>query len=70
MTGSSYSTSPRIPLSATITSCQIDSSAKNLLIHTFSCGLYLVRGVQREQPSTRLLTNAPGDNCGVFLRVG
>src|SRR5215469_8275127 len=42
---------------------------KSLLIHTFSCGLYLMRGVQDVQPSIRFVYKFPGDNCGVPLRV-
>ena len=43
---------------------------KSLLIHTFSCGLYLMRGIQTEQPSLRFVYGFPGIDCGVPLRVG
>jgi hypothetical protein len=43
---------------------------KSLLIHTFSCGLYLMRGVQSTQPSIRFVYGFPGMSCGVPLRVG
>lgn len=46
------------------------ADGKSLLIHTFACGLYLMRDVQSEQPSIRFVYGFPGDNCGVPLRVG
>jgi hypothetical protein len=41
-----------------------------LLVHTFSCGLYLPRGVQSDRPSVRFVYGFPGGDCGVPLRVG
>jgi 56kDa selenium binding protein (SBP56) len=43
---------------------------KSLLVHTFSCGLYLMRGVDSENPSLRFVYGFPGENCGVPLRIG
>jgi hypothetical protein len=43
---------------------------KSLLIHTFSCGLYLMRGVENDQPSIHFVYGFPGIDCGVPLRVG
>ncbi|HSA92493.1 MAG TPA: hypothetical protein VLE48_05730 [Terriglobales bacterium] len=43
---------------------------KSLLVHTFSCGLYLMRGVESAQPSLRFVYAFPGKDCGVPLRIG
>jgi hypothetical protein len=43
---------------------------KTLLVHTFSCGLYMMRGVETENPSVEFVYAFPGVNCGVPLRVG
>jgi len=43
---------------------------KSVLVHTFSCGLYLLRGVDSENPSLRFVYGFPGSNCGVPLRIG
>jgi hypothetical protein len=43
---------------------------KSILVHTFACGLYLMRGVDSEKPSLRFVYGFPGDNCGVPLRIG
>ncbi len=42
----------------------------SLLVHTFSCGLYLMRDVQRDRPSVRFVYGFPGQDCGVPLRIG
>ncbi len=42
----------------------------SLLIHTFACGLYLMREVQSRQPSIRFVYGFPGKDCGVPLRIG
>jgi len=34
-------------------------------VHTFNCGLYLVRGVDREEPSANFVHGFPGKDCGV-----
>jgi hypothetical protein len=43
---------------------------KSLLVHTFSCGLYLIRGAETEKPSVRFVHGFPGQDCGVPLRIG
>jgi len=43
---------------------------KSVLIHTFSCGLYLLRDVAAEQPSLEFVYGFDGKSCGVPLRVG
>ena len=42
---------------------------KSLLVHTFSCGLYLMRGVESDNPSIRFVYGFPGGDCGVPLRI-
>jgi hypothetical protein len=46
------------------------SDGKTILIHTFSCGLYELDGVQTDQPSVRLLKAFEGQRCAVPLRIG
>ncbi len=43
---------------------------KTLLIHTFSCGLYRMRGAATDRPSVQFVYAFPGTGCGVPLRVG
>ncbi len=43
---------------------------KSLLVHTFSCGLYLMRNVQSQKPSIRFVYGFPGKECAVPLRIG
>lgn len=43
---------------------------KTVLIHTFNCGLYMMRGVNAAQPSLRFVYGFPGKNCGVPIRTG
>lgn len=43
---------------------------KSVLIHTFSCGLYLLRDVASERPSLEFVHGFDGKWCGVPLRVG
>jgi len=38
---------------------------KSIYIHTFSCGLYLLRGAGEAEPSARLVHSFPGFGCGV-----
>jgi hypothetical protein len=45
-----------------------DSSG--VYIHTFNCGLYLVRGVDRPEPSARFVRSFEGKNCGVPILTG
>jgi hypothetical protein len=36
-------------------------------VHTFNCGLYLVRGVATDMPVATLVHTFPGKNCGVGI---
>lgn len=38
---------------------------KSAYIHTFNCGLYLVRGLDGDQPTSTFVTAFEGKNCGV-----
>jgi hypothetical protein len=38
---------------------------RNVYIHTFGCGLYLVHGVDSTTPSAQLVYTFPGESCGV-----
>lgn len=42
----------------------------SIYIHTFSCGLYLLRGVERDQPSAMLVKAFDGTDCGVPILTG
>jgi hypothetical protein len=46
------------------------SDGKTVLIHTFSCGLYQLDGIETAHPSVRHLKTFDGDECGVPLRIG
>jgi len=43
---------------------------KSVYIHTFNCGLYLLRGVDSDQPTSTFVMAFQGKNCGVPLLVG
>ena len=38
---------------------------RSVYVHTFNCGLYLVRGVDRPEPSATFVKGFPGKDCGV-----
>ena len=38
---------------------------RSVYVHTFNCGLYLIRGVDSEEPSAKFVYGFPGKNCGV-----
>ena len=46
------------------------ADGKTVLIHTFSCGLYQLDGVETNQPSVRHLRTFDGKECAVPLRIG
>ncbi len=46
------------------------ANGKTVLIHTFSCGLYELDGVETDQPSVRHLKTFDGKECAVPLRIG
>jgi len=43
---------------------------KSVYIHTFNCGLYLLRGVETDRPTSTFVRSFPGKNCGVPLLIG
>jgi hypothetical protein len=43
---------------------------KGVYIHTFNCGLYLVRGIDAAQPTATFVKSFPGKNCGVPILTG
>ena len=43
---------------------------KSVYIHTFNCGLYLVRGVDGDQPTSTFVKAFEGKNCGVPILTG
>ena len=43
---------------------------KSVYIHTFNCGLYLVRGVDGDQPTSTFVKAFEGKNCGVPVLTG
>lgn len=43
---------------------------QSIYIHTFNCGLYLVRGVERSDPSAIFVHAFQGKNCGVPILTG
>ena len=43
---------------------------KSVYIHTFSCGLYLIRGIDSASPAAKLVHAFPGKYCGVPILAG
>jgi hypothetical protein len=46
------------------------ADGKSIYVHTFNCGLYLLRGVESLEPVTRLVYTFEGKDCGVPIRTG
>jgi hypothetical protein len=46
------------------------ANGKTVLVHTFSCGLYPLDGVETNQPSGRHGKTLDGEECAVPLRIG
>ena len=46
------------------------ADGKSIYIHTFNCGLYLLRGVDGDQPTSTFVHAFQGINCGVPVVVG
>jgi hypothetical protein len=46
------------------------ADGRSVYIHTFNCGLYLVRGFERDSLSTRFVWAFDGVNCGVPVLTG
>jgi hypothetical protein len=49
---------------------QLMTDGKTVLVHTFSCGLYGIDGIETDQPSVRHLKTFDGEECDVPLRIG
>lgn len=43
---------------------------KTVLIHTFSCGLYVLKGIDSNSPQVRYAYTFEGEFCGVPLQIG
>lgn len=43
---------------------------KSAYIHTFNCGLYLLRGLDETNPTARFVRSFQGKNCGVPILTG
>lgn len=43
---------------------------RSVYVHTFNCGLYLVRGVDGDRPTSTFVTAFEGKNCGVPVLTG
>lgn len=43
---------------------------KSIYVHTFNCGLYLVRGIDGPTPTSALVKTFTGTNCGVPILAG
>jgi hypothetical protein len=43
---------------------------KSVYIHTFECGLYLVRGLDTDSPTAKFVRSFKGQNCGVPILTG
>jgi hypothetical protein len=46
------------------------ADGKTVLVHTFSCGLYEMKGIDTDQPSVQHLKTFDGESCAVPLRLG
>jgi len=46
------------------------ADGKTVLVHTFSCGLYQMEGIETGEPSVRHLKTFDGERCAVPLRIG
>lgn len=46
------------------------ADGRSIYIHTFSCGLYLLRGVESDRPVTTLVKVFEGTDCGVPILTG
>ena len=43
---------------------------KSVYVHTFNCGLYLIRDIDTDQPRATFVKSFAGDNCGVPVVTG
>jgi hypothetical protein len=49
---------------------QLAADGRSVLIHTFMCGLYEVKGIETAQPAVRHLKTFDGEICAVPKRIG
>lgn len=49
---------------------KLQADGRTVLVHTFSCGLYQLDGVETHQPSVRHRRTFEGTECAVPLRIG
>jgi subtilisin family serine protease len=43
---------------------------QSVYIHTFNCGLYLLRGIDRREPTVTFVRSFQGKNCGIPILTG
>lgn len=46
------------------------ADGRSIYVHTFNCGLYLLRGIEQPEPEARFVHAFDGRNCGVPIRTG
>jgi hypothetical protein len=46
------------------------ADGRSVYVHTFSCGLYLIRDIEKDKPSMTLVKAFEGDSCGVPILTG
>ena len=46
------------------------ADGRSIYVHTFSCGLYLLRNIEKDNPSATLVKTFEGDGCGVPILTG
>ncbi|MGE0555568.1 MAG: hypothetical protein AB7R55_19210 [Gemmatimonadales bacterium] len=46
------------------------ADGRSVYVHTFNCGLYLIRGVDQPEPVARFVYGFEGKNCGVPVLTG
>ena len=46
------------------------ADGRSVYIHTFNCGLYLLRGIERPNPTASFVMAFEGTNCGVPILTG
>ena len=49
---------------------ELAADGKTVLVHTFNCGLYELKGIDTAQPSARHLKTFDGEACAVPKRIG
>lgn len=46
------------------------ADGNGVYIHTFNCGLYLIRGIENTEPTASFVKGFPGKDCGVPVLAG